>query len=177
MTAIFLVLLFILQLGSFYFIALLYMRLSRLDNTEKQQKQLMKEMEDSLALYMSDVKEENDRLIEELGQLKDRSSAAGKPAAQTHEAQTAPGPDRQPADFEPPKPPVLKVMNSYQAQQGPAASAVARKQGGGHGQDGRTDAAFEEVYRLHSEGISPEEIASRLGKGKTEVELILKFKQ
>ncbi len=182
MTAIVLTILFVLQLGSFYMIALLYMRLSKLDGTEKKQRQLMKEMEDSLALYIADVKEENDRLIEQLthrpkGQndWADSGGAGiiskemdGEPAVRTSDAP--------PAAISAVRPPARKVMDSYRSQQTVNSRESGISPAGQQpGSDGET--GFEPVYRLHAEGLTPGEIASRLGKGKTEIELILKFKQ
>ncbi|GKV67825.1 swarming motility protein SwrB [Sporosarcina sp. NCCP-2716] len=183
MTAIVLTVLFILQLGSFYVIALLYMRLSKLDGTEKKQRQLMKEMEDSLALYIADVKEENDRLIE---QLTNRPDAPGIRADSRGAGASNAGTAADPAgsSIEKPltavsavKPPALKVMDSYRSQQTAKPRETVEPPESVQQQEPDGETGFEPVYRLHAEGLTAGEIASRLGKGKTEIELILKFKQ
>src|SRR4051794_9029785 len=58
MTSLFLLFLFILQIISFYFLALMYTKLSKFDNLEKQQRKLMNEMDDSIGAYLSELKDE-----------------------------------------------------------------------------------------------------------------------
>ncbi|MCM3756742.1 hypothetical protein M3197_04500 [Sporosarcina aquimarina] len=172
MTAFLIVALFILQLGGFYMIALLYLRMSRLDKTEKNQQQLMKEMEDSLALYITEVKEENDRLIEQLSKMQQTpQNNKGKVAA---EKLVIPQDDETSVDsvYFNPKPPTSKVLDSYRSQQQASVTSVTKSS-----EEPKQETEFETVYRLHDEGFSLNEIASQLKKGKTEVELILKFKR
>ena len=66
MITIFLVFLFIIQIISFYFLALLYTKVTKFDDLEKKQRKLMTEMDDSIGAYLSELKDENDRLIEQL---------------------------------------------------------------------------------------------------------------
>lgn len=172
MTAFWIVALCVLQIVSFYMIALLYMRISKLDKTEKRQQQLMKEMEDSLALYITEVKEENDRLIDQLTQLQKKqtvsemhSEVIESPIPQEEEVAAT-------AVYFNPKPPTTKVLNSYRSQQQSTAAKTTERF-----TEPKQETDFEMVYRLYDEGLSMDEIASRLKKGKTEVELILKFKK
>ena len=152
-------------------IALLYMRISKFDKTEQRQQQVMKEMEDSLALYISDVKEENDRLIDQLTKINKQRSNSQEDELKPQHTGVPKESTGAPSSYFQGKPPVSKVMNSYKMQQQiktfeePKVSKVDVE-----------ETEFEKVYRLSKEGFSTNEIASRLGKGKTEVELILKFK-
>ena len=66
MTTIFIFLLFITQVISFYFLAILYMKVLKYDDFEEKQKKLMEEVDDSLAAYLAEVKDENDKLIENI---------------------------------------------------------------------------------------------------------------
>ena len=66
MITIFLVFLFIIQIISFYFLALLYTKVTKFDDLEKKQRKLMAEMDDSIGAYLSELKDENERLIEQL---------------------------------------------------------------------------------------------------------------
>ena len=66
MTTIFLVFLFIIQIISFYFLALLYTKVTKFDDLEKKQRKLMAEMDNSIGAYLSELKDENERLIEQL---------------------------------------------------------------------------------------------------------------
>ena len=72
MTTIFLVFLFHLQIISFYFLALLYTKVSKFDDLEKKQRKLMDEMDDSIGAYLSELKDENERLIERLAERRFR---------------------------------------------------------------------------------------------------------
>ena len=65
---IFLVILFLLQLISFYFLALLYTKVSKFDDLEKKQRKIMNEMDDSLGAYLAELKDENERLIQRLAE-------------------------------------------------------------------------------------------------------------
>ena len=56
----------VLQLLSFYFIILLNMKLSKFKDLERKQEQLMREMDDAVGVYLLEMREENNRLIEEL---------------------------------------------------------------------------------------------------------------
>ncbi|MBD7907104.1 hypothetical protein [Sporosarcina gallistercoris] len=172
MTAFWIAALCVLQIVGFYLIALLYMRISKLDKTEKRQQQLMKEMEDSLALYITEVKEENDRLIDQLTKLQKKP----QPAEIQSEVKESPIPQEDEvaatAVYFTPKPPTSKVLDSYRSQQQSRGANTTDRFA-----EPKQETEFETVYRLHDEGLSMDEIASRLKKGKTEVELILKFKR
>lgn len=52
--------LFILQIMTFYFLALLYTKSSKYDDLEKKQQTLMREMDDSIGMYLTELKDEND---------------------------------------------------------------------------------------------------------------------
>ena len=66
MITIFLVFLFIIQIIGFYFLALLYTKVTKFDDLEKKQRKLMAEMDNSIGAYLSELKDENERLIEQL---------------------------------------------------------------------------------------------------------------
>lgn len=172
MTAFWIAALFVLQLGGFYMMALLYLRMSRLDKTEKNQQQLMKEMEDSLALYITEVKEENDRLIDQLTKIQENpqnneSKVEAMRSSLAQDAEVAAT-----SVYFNPKPPTSKVLDSYRSQQQPSETSATKSR-----LEPKQETEFETVYRLYDEGLTLNEIASQLKKGKTEVELILKFKR
>lgn len=173
MTGILIAALFVLQLAGFYIIVLLNMRISKVDETERKQKQIMNEMEDSFALYISEIKEENDRLIQQLSKHWDDKSEMvyeSKPIQTDYKDEVAAA-----STYFNSKPSTTKILNSYRTSQQQAASAdfdplVTR--------DNRVkETEFEKIYRLSEDGLTTAEIASHLGKGKTEVELIMKFKE
>ncbi|WP_203246248.1 hypothetical protein [Sporosarcina beigongshangi] len=161
-------LLFIVQIMSFYFLALLYTKVSKFDDLEKKQRKLMIEMDDSIGAYLSELKDENERLIEQLVE-RDNKPFAKKVVdsiltnGQEH---TVTVEQAQPVlRVSKPTIPVNVALKSYNAvttnQQGPTIVV----------DDDRTQA-----IKLFDAGKSIEEIAKALGKGKTEIELILKFR-
>ena len=62
------------QIIGFYFLALLYTKVSKFDDLEKKQRKLMEEMDDSIGAYLSELKDENDRLIERLIAVRNRTT-------------------------------------------------------------------------------------------------------
>ena len=66
MTTILLVVLFISQLLTFYFLVILNSKLSKYKEIEKKQEAIIRDMDDAISAYLVEVKDENDRLIKEL---------------------------------------------------------------------------------------------------------------
>lgn len=165
MTMIFLVFLFILQVISFYFIALLYMKLSKFDNLEKKQSKLMKEMDDAIAVYLTEIKDDNEQLIEKL------TAKVEATKQEDSQRQTKKQPPKiQEEEQAPVIMPILQNTMRHHARQ--SYEAVQKKVVQEEVEvDDRTQA-----IKMSAEGYSIEEIARKLGKGQTEVELILKFK-
>ncbi|TQR20947.1 DUF6115 domain-containing protein [Psychrobacillus vulpis] len=159
MTSIVLVILFLLQLISFYVIALLYSKLSKLNDIEKKQDQVLAEMEDSFVAYIAEIKDENNRLLQEL------RNTEKSIAASTVEIVPKATNEKEPFTFEQPKSYVSKVLaaNSY-------LKSVASKE------KKNPVTIQEKVLFYEEEGKSIDEIAKLLQIGKTEVELFLKFK-
>lgn len=159
MTSIILVILFLLQLISFYFIALLNAKLTKFNNMEQKQEQILAEIEDSFSAYIAEIKDENDRLLRELNYT-DRVVAATTEQVEKKEdtIETTPV-------FEVPKAFVSKQLaaNSYLK----TASVTEKKE---------PVTIKEKVFFYADEGKSVDEIAQKLQIGKTEVELFLKFK-
>ncbi|MFJ5770001.1 DUF6115 domain-containing protein [Psychrobacillus sp. NPDC093180] len=159
MTSIILVILFLLQLISFYFIALLNAKLTKFNNMEQKQEQILAEIEDSFSAYIAEIKDENDRLLRELNHT-DRVVAATTEQVEEKEdtIETTPV-------FEVPKAFVSKQLaaNSYLK----TASVIEKKE---------PVTIKEKVFFYADEGKSVDEIAQKLQIGKTEVELFLKFK-
>ncbi|MER2116076.1 MAG: hypothetical protein ABS904_09920, partial [Solibacillus isronensis] len=58
--------LFLIQMITIFVIVLLYSKLSKFQNLEKRQNELINEMDNAISVYLMEMKEENDRLISEL---------------------------------------------------------------------------------------------------------------
>ena len=169
-----LVVLFVIQIIAFYFLALLYMKVSKFDDLEKKQRQLMAEMDSSITAYLAELKDENAKLIH---QLDTRSHSTSREEDKELferplvEKAAAPVKSSPGIDLVSPAVPMSLALKSYQSMNTvqsqrklPEGSELVDK-------DTRTI-----VSELHDAGRSIEEIAKLLGKGKTEVELILKFR-
>ena len=160
--------LFIVQIISFYFLALLYTKVSKFDDLEKKQRKLMIEMDDSIGAYLSELKDENERLIERLAARpyepivkKVESSPLAPPVNKQELAATL---EQSQPVIRKSTVPVNLALKSYNA-------VTTAKEPTPAVDDDRTRA-----LKMHDAGQSIEEIAKTLGKGRTEVELILKFR-
>ena len=156
MSGVLLTFLFILQVVSFFLIAILFTRLSNSQDIEKQHERFMKEMEDAVSAYLFEIKDENNRLIEELASTNEVSK---KSIDETRSS-------------------VEEV--SFTPRSTVSKSAVAKLyQKTSSGKESvRMDKEIsiqDQVVTLSNAGKTIEEIAKLLGKGKTEIELMLKF--
>ena len=66
MVSIILIVLFICQLLSFFLIMILNSKLAKFKDLEARQEKIIREMDDAIGAYLMEMKEENNRLIEEL---------------------------------------------------------------------------------------------------------------
>jgi len=200
MTIILIAVLFILQLLSFYFLIILNTKLAKFKDLEKKQERLMREMDDTISLYLADMKDENDRLIQELQRVSKseiqnavkqeepivRQKEQEQPPSLTKEESTGDGSvslDNEPRVYVPKN----IVANAYSRQQQTGAKNDANKTEAKVAQSAQqpTDATKKEeakpltieqqAIELAKQGKTAEEIAKQLQKGKTEIELLLKF--
>ncbi|MCL1695437.1 MULTISPECIES: hypothetical protein [unclassified Lysinibacillus] len=195
MTTILIAVLFILQLLSFYFLIILNTKLAKFKDLEKKQERLMREMDDTISVYLADMKDENDRLIQELQRVSKseiqnavkqgkqivRQKEQEQPPALTKDESTEDGSsslDHEPRVYVPKN----IVANAYSRQQQTGAKTEAKVV---HSAQQSTDAIQKEnakpltleqqAVELAKQGKTAEEIAKQLQKGKTEIELLLKF--
>lgn len=156
MSGVLLTFLFILQFVSFFLIALLFTRLSNAKDIEKQHEEFMKEMDDAVSAYLFEIKDENNRLIEELAMTNETNNNIKEE-------------EKKPIDEIPFSPRSL-VSKSAVAKLYQQASPVKETI-----EDKTELSPQNQVLALSNAGKSIEEIARLLGKGKTEIELMLKF--
>lgn len=175
MTTILLIILFITQVVSFYLIALLYMKVSKFDQLENKQSKLMREMDDAITAYLAEIKDENEQLIEKLtvkmeqqekeGALEEKLIDVEKDSAHTSSTTPVTMPQQ--------------TMRHYARK----SYATIQQKTVPVDDDRGEEEVVEEValddrtraIQLSAEGLSIEEIAKELDKGRTEIELILKF--
>ena len=197
MTTILIVVLFVLQLLSFYFIIILNTKLAQFKDLEKKQERLMREMDDTISLYLAEMKDENDRLINELQKVpKQKTHVIAEPIEQDEKSSKQQNEretqqvkvenstkevNKSAFEVEPrvlvPK---KTVANAYSRQQHASTNVVNQSSSVATLDDllieKKKEQTFEEqVAQLSKEGKNIEEIAKKLQKGKTEIELLLKF--
>ncbi|MFC9538321.1 hypothetical protein ACFTQ7_00390 [Lysinibacillus sp. NPDC056959] len=194
MTIILIAVLFILQLLSFYFLIILNTKLAKFKDLEKKQERLMREMDDTISVYLAEMKDENDRLIQELQRVSKSETPTNaveqeeqivrqqeQPSSLIKEESTVDSSvslDQEPRIYVPKN----IVANAYSRQQQSGAKAEAKVV---HSAQQPSEATEKEeskpltleqqAIELAKKGKTSEEIAKQLQKGKTEIELLLKF--
>lgn len=151
--------------------ALLYMRLSKFNNLEKKQEKLMAEMDDAIGAYLSELKEENERLIQIIDKRYDNADVRSTVATTIQSAENERQLEKKPHSIRTPNYPMNVALKSYQSAPYLSTGSVSDSDSKVTELDDRTRA-----FNMYDEGKPVEEIAKKLGKGKTEVELLLKFR-
>ncbi|MDM5351018.1 hypothetical protein QUF65_08990 [Lysinibacillus sphaericus] len=189
MTTILIAVLFFLQLLTFYFLIILNTKLAKFKDLEKKQERLMSEMDDTISVYLTEMKDENDRLIKELQNVSP-SELAATSVQQTvsYEPQQEQAYSAAEQELKKDRPlsldkdarlyvPKNIVANAYSRQRqttetiasSPMPLIVEQKE------EVKELTMEQQALNLAKQGKSTEEIAKQLQKGKTEIELLLKF--
>lgn len=191
MIAIALVVLFIIQLVSFYIIILLNSKIARFKELEVRQDRLIREMDDAIGVYLIEMRAENDRLVKELTEV---SSRQNKPDSSSDSIQqqmldkvtfTSPkiGEQPQAEDISISQEarsflPKSMVANAYNRQKQQVTSVVKKPQAkplAVNSEKKELPTFEQQVVQDYKEGMSIEDIAKKTQKGKTEIELLIKF--
>ncbi|WP_340373194.1 hypothetical protein [Peribacillus sp. FSL E2-0218] len=209
MSVFFMFLLFVLNICSIFAIIILYLRQNRLAKLEKDQKAIIREMEQLLTGYLMEMKEDNEALIKAFtepaamnGQPlpKERFGQGKEPIGEkeiNHDQNTPKGQKvksraatkRQAIDAyknsaaeDEDKP--LPLMAKDKMELSPAAhpptneGELAGKEFADLLKSSLQEPSLnEQVYALADQGHSLEEIAKKMARGQTEIELLLKFRK
>ncbi|PJY98636.1 Swarming motility protein SwrB [Bacillus vallismortis] len=143
-----------------YAVMILYTRLAAVKETEKQQKKILEETENTLAAFLLELKEENEKLIENTDSL---------PSQADGEAQT---PDLQDAKIYSERNTVQEEENLPEHIEG-LITEVERQE---ESVNSDVQTFEDQVIDLYEQGYSASQIAQKLKSGKTEIELFLKFR-
>ncbi len=137
---------------------LLYLRQNKLLEIEKRQKLVLDESEQLMATLLEEIKEENEKL---LSRMNDRGEKEKTENAMVEEKSLLPMEDelKDLQSFDPKKPPVTSQTNESNESDEGAVPLSLREQ----------------AKVLAEQGMTVTEIARKLNKGKTEIELLLKF--
>lgn len=156
MTAFLLTISFVLHALSLFIIILLYLQLTKIKEVEKRQAQMIEEMEQTVSAYFIEWKEENERFLQTLSKTLQR-----RPSVKKEEKTEVPLEQKE-SEWSP-LAHVDEMKDTVEIRASrpkPAPLSLA-----------------EQAAKLYEEGKTIEEIAKTLKKGKTEIELLLKFRQ
>ena len=192
MSGIILFVLFIMNLLTIFAVVLLYIRTGSNTDSLRQQEAVMKQTEDMLSAFLLEMKEENDAVIESLGNIRSSQREEEFPGdpekdAASHRAngQENPAPDIgqghelavHERDILELSPEALKKAGQHHPAEKPSkqsfTEALSREL---NKSENRQKTLAEQVSELTAAGHSPEDIARKLNKGKTEIELLLKVR-
>lgn len=194
MSTFLLVISFILHIISFLIIILLYFRIEKMRDVERKQASIMKDMEEVLSSYILEMKEENEKFLLEVQGSADKSKVVTKKSPIDKPKKTAPKQRGVPAKIDtvedqltdedlmqllPTFNEAEKLETKHQIKK-PTIKKEPKKEEKKL-IDEPNEPPFEslpigtQVKILSEEGLSVEEIAKKLNKGRTEIELFLKF--
>lgn len=190
---------FVLNIFTIMAIIVLYTRQNRLANFEKAQESRAREMEESMAAFVLELKEENDRLIRALA-MKDAVSNELNASEKIHSQKNSSSSQKQSAS------PARKLVHGKEedatslklpdlpiTHEDKLEISINRLEE--HGDGSNQSESFQETLKqelqnhehkvkptlseqvndLLQKGLTTEEVAKKLNKGKTEIELLSRF--
>jgi tRNA G10 N-methylase Trm11 len=196
MTTFLLLLSLILNGAAIFAIILLYLRQNRLVEAEKKQDKIIKEIEEIFSAYLFELKEENDKFIQLMAETNTQEQPSIKMAAadasEKKDVRIKTAVEKPESDAD--------NSNDIQQRLGKGISYhVARKAYQQNREQTSSvpdtgveltevvpeedkeefiqSSLFDQVLHMKNQGMTIEEIARKLDKGKTEIELLLKFRQ
>ncbi|NLP50536.1 hypothetical protein [Bacillus sp. RO1] len=156
MLIIFTIVNFALILLAIFFIILLFIKTSKVQQLEQEYRTLLQEAEDTITSYVLELKEENNSFLQKL------SKPSPIPSNKRERFDT-----REDVLTETDLKEFLTQQNVKEENQGALAEEVPFENW----------TLKDQVLDLSEKGLSGSEIAKKLNKGKTEIELLLKFRQ
>ncbi|EMI11873.1 hypothetical protein [Anoxybacillus gonensis] len=141
---------FVLHGVSLFLIILLSLKWAKIKETEREQAELIREMETMMTTYLMQFKEENERFVKQMTSSAVRQKKKEPPLLLRDEQVRLPVEDV-----------VDRIeLSSTTPQEEPALESL-----------------ISEALKLQQQGKTIDEIAKLLKRGKTEIELLLKFHQ
>lgn len=191
MTIFFIIINLILNMIALLSIIILFLRQGKLFKIEDNQKKTIKEMEDLLSSFVLEMKEDNEQLIKRIEDLKNAKNFSSQnnqnepssiktPLEKTIESDVRDSDNDLSTRLE--KTVGRYAVKAYQQQskqekvglQAPLKeSELPKKQENSN--SAQQESLAGQIWNLKDQGYSLEEIAQKLKKGKTEIDLLLKF--
>jgi hypothetical protein len=166
-------------------IVILYLRQNRFLAAEKKQQQLMEEMENLFSAYLIEIKEENDRFIAGINRVPIQSDLFKKERDIHQDNEKASGEQDVPPDEndqETVSRGVYGRMHAAKTYQAAMSKSKASETELSEAEETVKDnmpenkeTIMQQISYLKGEGLTVDEIAKKLNKGKTEIELFMKF--
>lgn len=196
MSTFFIIISLILNVVSLFIILILYLRQNRLFEVEKNQEKLLKEMEGIISSYLLEIREDNEQFINKIKEMDESRSKRMDPIMETdptysNHTQTNLKGIENIKEIEEKDTVTIRPVTAIRTQ-----VAKAYKQNHRNDKKSNNDetnhtenfedkkkiamvsekkSPIEEIILLQEQGFSNEEIARKLNKGKTEIQLLLKF--
>jgi hypothetical protein len=190
MTTFLLLLSLILNGAAIFAIILLYLRQNRLVETEKKQGKIINEIEEVFSAYLFELKEENDKFLELMTKTKVQNQSGDKETAALEASEKEP--EKSSDHIAQEKQPsrlgkgityhaARKAYQQNREQVSPDLDLPEDDIIAVESQENNVElkqlSFIDQVLYMKKQGLTIEEIAKDLDKGKTEIELLLKFRQ
>ncbi|KIY21513.1 MULTISPECIES: hypothetical protein [Mesobacillus] len=179
MTTFLLLLTLILNMATIFAIIVLYLRQNRLVETERKQEKIISEIDEIFSAYLLEWKEENDKFLKLItnANMPVNQGKADKPAEKTDIGSQK---DPEAVIREIQQPHTRKGISYHAARQAYQAGVPIKHseiEGVTAGSEETKEVSLmDQVTTMKQQGLTIEEIARKLNKGKTEIELLLKFR-
>jgi hypothetical protein len=181
MTTFLLLLSLILNAAAIFAIILLYLRQNRLVEAEKKQERILGEIEEVFSAYLLELKEENNTFIQKM--KKTKSIQETKNLSNTENSLVN---SKSVLNNEEKTEQFVRVgkghsyhaaKKAYNQSTHPASKEEVADPSQVFDKEHKQLSLIDQVLIMKKQGFSIEEIARNLDKGKTEIELLLKFRQ
>ncbi|WP_102346918.1 coupling factor for flagellin transcription and translation [Bacillus sp. Marseille-P3661] len=175
---------FILHILAFFWIMLLTLKLNR--NNEIESTNIQKEIEDILQTYLTEMKDENEKLLNQIEKSGNTNNvvhtdviSGSKRQVDTIKRNTISTYKRLPTEVSD-KPVKQLYRNTTPPKEEPMTLEQPKKEyvpPQPSSDDQFVPSLTSQVLLLNEQGFTPNQIAQKLNKGQTEIELLLKFRQ
>lgn len=205
MNAFIIFILFLLNILTIFSVIILFLRQNRLTAAERNQKEALKEIEELMSAFIMEMKEENELLLKKLHRPvpHERQETAAKATSRPSPAKAPTPPEKNIND---PAVGIISkraAASAYQNRKSldetdtvgyePArlterpdkvdvtstaaeADTNSLKETLNKASDSSPQSLKQDIYEMRDQGMTIDEIAKRLNRGKTEIELLLKFR-
>lgn len=188
MNSFFIIISIILNFIALFGIIIIYLRQNRLFDLEKKQEKVVKEMEEVISSYLLEIREDNEKFLDKIKvmyqtrngnlnlQIENKEEITYTNPTETKFNQ--PSEDQNNLSIKPIQVVRSRVVAAYKKNhQLEETDTLEKAIDNNEDIKPKNNSMLHEIISLKKQGFSEEEIAKRLNKGKTEIQLLLKFRQ